>query len=38
MIEFIPYFAGFISLIFGAAFSYSITDGWNFKGDKKKNS
>ena len=36
MIEFIPYFAGLITLLFSAAFSYAITDGWNFKGDKKK--
>lgn len=34
MIEFIPYFAGIITLIFGTAFSYSITNGWKFK--KKK--
>lgn len=36
MIELIPYFAGFITLLFGAAVSYAITDGWNFKGSKKK--
>jgi hypothetical protein len=36
MIEFIPYFAALITLLFSAAFSYSITDGWNFKGDKKE--
>jgi hypothetical protein len=36
MIEFIPYFAGLITLLFGAAFSYAITDGWSFKRDKKK--
>ncbi len=36
MTEFIPYFAGLITIMFGVAFSYSITDGWNFKGDKKK--
>jgi hypothetical protein len=35
MIEFIPYFAGLITLLFGAAFSYAITDGWNFKKIKK---
>lgn len=34
MIEFIPYFAGLITLIFSAAFGYSITDGWNFKKNK----
>jgi hypothetical protein len=37
MIEFIPYFAGIITLLFGAAFSYAITDGWNFKNKKKEN-
>jgi hypothetical protein len=31
MIDFIPYFAGLITLLFGLGFSYSITDGWNFK-------
>tara|TARA_Y100000385_G_C12542908_1_gene404568 strand:- start:34 stop:138 length:105 start_codon:yes stop_codon:yes gene_type:complete len=31
MIEFIPYFAGLITLIFGIAFSYTITGGWEFK-------
>jgi hypothetical protein len=31
MIEFIPYFAGIITLLFGAAFSYAVTNGWNFK-------
>jgi len=36
MIEFIPYFAGFITLMFGVSFSYTITDGWNLKGDKSK--
>ncbi len=35
MIDFIPYFAGIITLLFGIAFSHSITDGWNFK-DRKK--
>ncbi len=34
MIESIAYFAGLITLLFGAAFSYAITDGWSFK-DKK---
>jgi len=34
MIDFIPYFAGIITLIFSFAFSYSITDGWNFKNKK----
>ena len=36
MIEYIPYFAGLITLLFGAAFSYAITEGWNFKRNKKK--
>lgn len=36
MTDFIPYFAGFVSLLFGVAFSYQITNGWNFKNDKKK--
>lgn len=35
MIDFIPYFAGLITLIFGVAFSYAITDGWKLT-DKKK--
>lgn len=35
MTDFIPYFAGLITLIFSVAFSYAITDGWNFKGDNK---
>ncbi|MFQ3268794.1 MAG: hypothetical protein ACI9B2_000591, partial [Flavobacteriales bacterium] len=26
-----PYFAGLITLLFGIAFSYAITEGWNFK-------
>ena len=34
MTDFIPYFAGLITLIFGVAFSYAITDGW--KSDDKK--
>jgi len=36
MIEFIPYFAALIYLLFGVAFSYAITDGWDFKKDKGK--
>jgi hypothetical protein len=36
MIEFIPYFAAIITLLFGAAFSYSITEGWDFRKNKKK--
>ncbi len=35
MIEFIPYFAGFITLLFGLGFSYAITDGWKFKKKQK---
>lgn len=35
MTEFLPYFAGLITLIFGIAFSYSTTNGWNFKRKKK---
>lgn len=38
MIDFIPYFAGLITLVFGIAFSYAITDGWKFKKNKKKQS
>ncbi len=30
----ILYFAALIHILFGIAFSYAITDGWNFK--KKK--
>ncbi len=36
MTDFIPYFASLITLIFSVAFSYAITDSWNFKGDKKE--
>lgn len=36
MTEFIPYFAGIISLIFGTALSYALTDGWKFKKNKNK--
>jgi len=35
MIDFIPYFAGIITLLFGAGFSYAITDGWDLKKNKK---
>ena len=35
MVNLIPYFAGLITLLFATAFSYAITDGWNFK-DKYK--
>ncbi len=31
MTDFIPYFAGLITLLFGVAFSYFVTDGWNLK-------
>ena len=34
MVNFIPYFAAFITLLFSAAFSYAITDGWDFKNKK----
>ncbi len=36
MADFIPYFAGLITLLFGAGFGYAITDGWNLNGKKKK--
>jgi hypothetical protein len=36
MADFIPYFAGLITLLFGAGFSYAITDGWNLKSKNKK--
>lgn len=35
MIDFIPYFAGLITLLFSTAFSYTVTDGWDFKNKKK---
>ncbi len=35
MLDFIPYFAGIVSVLFAAAFSYAITDGWNFKNENK---
>ena len=35
MIDFIPYFAGLITLMFGLAFSYAITDGWKLTNKKK---
>ena len=35
MTDFIPYFAVLITILFSVAFSYAITDGWNFK-DKNK--
>jgi hypothetical protein len=35
MIDFIPYFAGIVTLMFGIAFSYAITDGWNMNRGKK---
>lgn len=34
MIEFIPYFGELTSLLFGIAFSYAITDGWNLSRKK----
>jgi hypothetical protein len=36
MIEFMPYFAALITVLFSTAFSYAITDGWNFTKNKKK--
>lgn len=36
MIEFIPYFAGLITVLFSIAFSYAVTDGWKFKKNKDK--
>lgn len=36
MIEFIPYFAGLITLLASAAFSYIVTDGWDFKKNHTK--
>lgn len=36
MIEFIPYFAALITILFAVAFSYAITDGWNLKEKKKE--
>lgn len=35
MIDFLPYFAGLITVLFGIAFSYAITDGWNLKKGEK---
>jgi hypothetical protein len=35
MIDFLPYFAGLVTLLFGIAFSYAITDGWNREKGKK---
>jgi hypothetical protein len=35
MIDFIPYFAALITLLFGVAISYAVSDGWNFK-DREK--
>jgi hypothetical protein len=35
MIEFIPYFAGLITIVFGIGFAYAITDGW--RRDNRKN-
>jgi hypothetical protein len=36
MSDFIPYFAVLITLLFSTAFSYAITEGWNFKKKEKK--
>lgn len=35
MNDFLPYFAAFITLLFGVAFSYAITDGWKLTNKKK---
>ncbi len=35
MVDFIPYFAALITLLFGVAFSYAVTDGWNYS-DRNK--
>ena len=35
MIDFIPYFAGLITIMFGVAFSYAITNGWKSKDQEK---
>lgn len=35
MTDFIPYFAALITLLFTVAFSYAVTDRWNFTGKKK---
>jgi hypothetical protein len=35
MIDFIPYFAGIVTVLFSVAFSYAITDGWNFKNKRQ---
>lgn len=29
MIEFVPYFAAIVTVLFTIAFSYAITDGWS---------
>lgn len=28
MVDFLPYFAALITVLFGIGFSYAITDGW----------
>ena len=35
MSDSLPYFAGLITLLFATAFSYAVSDGWNFKNRKK---
>lgn len=37
MIDFIPYFAGFITLLFGIAFGLTTLRANNIKDDKNKN-
>ena len=36
MIDFIPYFTAFITLIFCIALSYAVSDGWAFRKSAKK--
>lgn len=35
MIDFLPYFVAIITLLFGIAFSYAITDGWKSNSNRK---
>jgi|GEM_PF-1767552 len=36
MIDFIPYFTVFITLMFCVALSYAVSDGWTFRKSAKK--
>jgi hypothetical protein len=36
MVEFMPYFAGLITLLFSIAFSYAVSDGWKYEKNDKK--